>query len=88
MKDGKDNDKLHECPVMISETCGGPLEPAFAVSGEGDPHIRTGHYPPGEIQKWTGSDGIKRIRHVRTSGASVGASAAYSAGYEQLDWGN
>lgn len=52
---------------------------------EEDPPRRT-HIDPVQYTTWTEDDGAVGIR--RGTSISVGASAAYTANYDTLDWGN
>lgn len=84
MKD-KDSTPI-EHPGLISQD-GGPIEPVYLVHAEGEPCMDGGRYESGELEKWKGSDGRLRVRRVSAS-SSVGASRAYGAAYDGIDWGN
>jgi hypothetical protein len=65
----------------------GSVEPARFYYGdqEQDPPDRT-RIDPAHYATWIEDDGAVGIR--RGTSISVGATAAYSANYDALDWGN
>jgi hypothetical protein len=65
----------------------GHVEPARFYYGdhEDDPPSRA-HLDPKHYATWVEDDGAVGIR--RGTSVSVGASAAYSANYDTVDWGN
>lgn len=65
----------------------GRVDPARFYYGdnEDDPPGRT-HLDPSQYATWIEGDGTVGIR--RGTAVSVGASAAYSANYDSVDWGN
>jgi hypothetical protein len=65
----------------------GNVRPARYYYGDGEDEPQNHeHIGPDRHATWTEDDGVVGIR--RGTSVSVGASSAYSASYDTVDWGN
>ena len=75
------------CKTGLLHYGDGRVAPArlYYGDGEADPPSRV-HVDPEHYATWVEGDGAVGIR--RGKSASIGATAAYAANYDTLDWGN
>lgn len=79
--------ELRAKPGFVHKNDGGSVLPArfYYGDGEDDPPDRAS-LSPNDHATWIENDGAIGIRRGTT--VSIGASPAYSARYDDLDWGN